>query len=652
MSGDALEYLPAVLGETPFTLDAGEEPTEELLSELLGSTVRVTPAKGLPAKVVTVFENALVPPAFRASPWLAASRAAIVGDDGTGHLGNLPVRYTHDQGLQILYPEAGLGPDDDDDDWEVQLVSFDLIEEPWLPVVSLDGRPDAVGLATLLHNAHTIRGIIGQTPPMTAALYRLVLALAHRVYGPSTLARWEELWSDERLPTDELPKYLSEHPRRFDLFDQDRPFLQCPAVATASPSSAAKLVPYRSVGNNTTLFDHTTSRDEVTLTPAEAARWLVTLQAYDPGGLKTPHTKVKSSQAAPANWFGVVLLEGRDLKQTLLLNLMSYNLDDEQPPNTSLADRPAWEGNPPPPEPDERRPAGWTDLLTWPSRRVWLGHRQIGDETVVDRVVITPGTRLKAEPEENEWMAAYRRLELKKGRRAKCKEDTPAYGPWYPIRLQEHRGVWRHSQELFLAPEARKERRCRQRPAALDHVANMVGREAIPSNTVYTLRVFGQQLDSKFSVVHQSLEETVAAPVALLKAEHKAAGPVIGYSVILVSLVGSALNQMERGYCKEFGREVVSSLELAYWPRLSEPFNRFLRALAKALESGAPLASDWAKDVRRIARGAADRWAEGSPRQGRNLAAAAAHHGKFIGQLNQYIDAYHGHLAGYIEESS
>ncbi|MFC0529058.1 type I-E CRISPR-associated protein Cse1/CasA [Phytohabitans kaempferiae] len=523
--------------------------------------------------------------------------------------------------------------------------SFDLTKEPWLPVICLDGRLEEVSLTSLFHRAHEIRHVIGQTPPMTAALHRLVLALACRVYQPLDSNSWTELWRNERLPTQQLDDYLLKHPGRFDVFDKQRPFFQCPAVATVAASSAAKLVPYRSTGNNTTLFDHTTSRDEIMLAPAEAARWLVTLQAYDPGGLKSPYTKEKSSQAAPANWFGMVLVEGSNLKETLLLNLMPYDPDGEQPRNTFPKDRPVWEADPPAPEPDKRHPLGWTDLLTWPSRRVWLAHRQVGDQTVVDRVVITPGTRLEAAPEDNEWMAAYRRPEVRKG------QKSAAAAGWYPIRLRDLRGVWRHSRELFLAPELSEERR-RQRPATLDHVARMVGRKVISDDAVYTLRVFGQQLDSKSTVVHQVLEEAVAAPVALLKAAHQVAGRIIGHSIELADQVGSALNQMEREYRAELhGSPAAPSLELAYWPSLAVPFDRFLWDLAKALEadqSPTKATREWADDVRRIAEDAAKRWAESSPRQGRNLEVAGACYGRFVGLLGHHVNAYHGFIARYV----
>ncbi|MFY1681639.1 type I-E CRISPR-associated protein Cse1/CasA [Micromonospora sp. WMMD730] len=522
---------------------------------------------------------------------------------------------------------------------------FNLTEQPWLPVVRMDGTRDELDLVELLTDAHLLRRILGQTPPMTAALHRLVLAFMHRAYGPASEVEWAELWRAERLPT---PKVLAD---RFELFDAERPFLQCPAVAGVAASSAAKLVPHRAVGNNTTLFDHTTASAEVRLTPAEAARWLVTLQAYDPGGMKTPYRKDKASQAAPANAMGMVLVEGGTLKETLLLNLMPYCPDDEAPRSTGVDDRPAWEAAPPGPEPDQRHPEGWTDLLTWPARRVWLVPRQIDGSTYVDRVVITPGTRLAGEPQDQEWMAAHRRSKSKKGRTTKGRSTKPTYGPWYPLRLQEHRGIWRFSQELLLAPIGSEERHW-QRPLTLDHVARMVMDGVIPRHAVYTLRVFGQQLDSKGSVVQQSLEETVAMPVALLRADHPVAGPVIGRSIELANLVGSALNQMDREHRAQFKAPAAHGLDLAYWPLLSRPFDALLEALARALESGTspvPAARGWDREVRRIATEAAVRWAEGSPRQGRNLEIAGQCYGQFIDQLNGEINAYRGHLAGYIE---
>ncbi|WP_432050208.1 type I-E CRISPR-associated protein Cse1/CasA [Verrucosispora sp. NA02020] len=524
-------------------------------------------------------------------------------------------------------------------------VRFNLTTQPWVPVVRMNGTHDDIDLVTLLTEAHEIRRILGQSPPMTAALHRLVLALMHRVYGPADGDEWEGLWRAKQLPKPKL------HADRFELFDAVQPFLQCPAVAGVPASSAAKLVPYRAVGNNTTLFDHTTAQAEVRLTPAEAARWLVTLQAYDPGGMKTPYAKDKSSQAAPVNGLGMVLVEGSTLKETLLLNLVPYR-PGESPRTTDLDDRPAWDVPPPGPEPAKRHPKGWTDLLTWPSRRVWLVPRQIDGQTHVDRVVITPGTRLSGELEEHEWMAAHRRPRIREARTTRKGTTAPKYGPWYAVRLQEHRGVWRFSQEMLLAPVASEERHW-QRPLALDHLAAMVVKDVIPRNAVYTLRVFGQQLDSKGSVVQQTLEETVAAPVALLRSDHQVAGAIIGRSIELANLAGSALNQMERQYRAEFRSTASVGLDLTYWPLLSGPFDTFLQALAEALDaeiSPRPATDGWEHAVRRIASEAAERWAERALRHGRSLDVAGQCYEQFLDQLDHDIrPRYRGYLARYVE---
>ena len=170
---------------------------------------------------------------------------------------------------------------------------FNLLEEPWLPVMPRDGTQiEEVSLADLLCHARSYRCLAGSTPTMTAALYRVVLALIHRAYGPGSLSRWGELWRAENgFPGRELAAYADEYGDRFDLFDARRPFFQCPALAAKKASSTAKLVAYRAAGIGRTLFDHTTAAESPALPPAEAARWLITAQMYDTGGLKTQYTK-------------------------------------------------------------------------------------------------------------------------------------------------------------------------------------------------------------------------------------------------------------------------------------------------------------------------------------------------------------------------
>ncbi len=504
--------------------------------------------------------------------------------------------------------------------------SFDLTAEPWVPVVRLSGEPDLVNLADLLRQAHEFRRIAAEAPTMTAALHRLVIALFHRVYGPSTETAWVELWQDGRLPAEPLRQYLDRHPDRFDLFHPERPFLQCPGLSTLAPSSPGKLVPYRAVGNNVTLFDHTTSSDRLLLSPAEAARWLVTAQAFDPGGMKTPYQKDKSSEKAPGNSLGIVLVEGKNLKETLLLNALVYEPELEKPAMTTVADAPAWERAAPPPTPDKRTARGWTDLLTWPSRRILLSVDRTSSPPMVDGVVLTPGTRLDVRLSDEEKMAAFR---IPRDTKGKPKRDVPLL----PVRLRQVRGIWRHSVELLLV-DLWEEQKTRQRPPALDQIAQLA--EHLPADTVYTLRVFGQQLDSKASVVEAWLEEEVPAPVALVRAKDESLGALLGCAITLADEAGSALRALQTEYRRELRAKVLADIDLGYWPQLPGPFGEFLVRLGEVRNNGRsehPVARRWGHTVEELARTTADRWATGASTEASKLMVLGKHMGRFRSRL-------------------
>jgi CRISPR system Cascade subunit CasA len=530
---------------------------------------------------------------------------------------------------------------------------FNLLEDRWLPVIPLNGpAAEEVSLAGLLRDARRYRRLAGTTPTMTAALHRIVLALVHRVYGPASLCRWGELWQAERgFPCEDLAAYAAAYGSTFELFDSSRPFLQCPALAGKKASSTATLVAYRATGSNTTLFDHTTAGEMPVLAPAEAARWLVTTLMYDTGGTKTPYTTTRFSETGLGNRFGCVVVEGASLHETLLLNTVIYDPAAERPWMTSRQDRPAWEADQPPgPEPDERPPYGWTDLLTWPSRRILLRPTQHAeDHAAVTGVVLAPGTRMRASLADVELMAAFTRPWRKGSLR----------GPLQPIVLEDVSGVWRHSRDLLLSgeplwrsatpgrprassslpiPATEPER---LRPEALNQISEAAGAGLISGDAVYTLRVFGQKLlENKGGATHAWYEEVIPAPVALIRAADERTGYLIGHAVTLAAHLGEALGAMQRGYRNAFGADSPDSrrrpgrasptmLEIEYWPNLAAPFAGFLRALGPA--TGHHLAERealdrWCAAAAGAADNAAGQWLSAVPRRDRGLLAAVACH--------------------------
>nr|WP_281269694.1 type I-E CRISPR-associated protein Cse1/CasA [Phytoactinopolyspora halophila] len=556
----------------------------------------------------------------------------------------------HRDGTDILIPRSCRGG----------TLSYRLTEQPWVPVVDCDGHALELGLRDVLRRAHQLRWVDAEAPPVTAALHRLLIAVLHRVVeGPRNRHEWRRLWSAESLPEDRIDAYFDDHARAFDLFDDERPFFQCPALADLQARSAAQLVHFRAVGNNATLFDQTTAGERLVLSAAEAARWLVTVQAYDPGGLKTPFTKVKQSQRAPCNNFGTVVVEGDTLKETLLLNLVLHEPDANEPKHTSSADRPSWEAEPPSPEPEKRVTKGWLDVLTWQSRRVLLHRTSDEDGATVDGAVITPGDAMEEQLHWVEKMAAFHQPE----RRSRRSSDEQRQ--WQPIQLHRLRGIWRHAREMLIPEDDFGH----IRPHVLNHVADRLADGFLPTNEVFTIRVFGQQLDdSGGGSVQTWLQEQLPAPAALLRAEkvysdseHAAVetdswanGALIGICVELADDVGQAIKKLvdrwrESLSAQHSAREKRNApynvgLEQDYWPRLAPEFDKFLSNLGYAAlnaSSREPLVLEWKDTVRNVASVAVDRWAVAvQQRRVRQLDAVAKHYEWFRGRLHGLCDDF------------
>jgi CRISPR system Cascade subunit CasA len=254
--------------------------------------------------------------------------------------------------------------------------TFNLIDEPWIPCIRLDGHAEPLSLRDTLIQAHAIREIYTDSPLTVAALHRLLLAILHRLFGPKDRQVWVELWKAGKWDTARLEDYLAEHHPRFYLFDEQHPFYQVaqfPSGAGRGQHPITQLSPELSSGHNITLFDHSFDPMPEPISAAEAARRLVTLQAFNIGfGISHKEGKTRYSfldaPCARGAWF---LVEGDTLFQTLLLSMRQYPYTGSRLPDEPGKDRLAWEMDDPfSPRRDE--PFGYLDYLTWQSLRVRL----------------------------------------------------------------------------------------------------------------------------------------------------------------------------------------------------------------------------------------------------------------------------------------
>lgn len=77
-------------------------------------------------------------------------------------------------------------------------MSFDLLRQAWVPVVTDDFQLSEISLIALFERWTTLREILADNPPTTLALYRFLLAILHRAYdGPRDPLHWDHICRDD-----------------------------------------------------------------------------------------------------------------------------------------------------------------------------------------------------------------------------------------------------------------------------------------------------------------------------------------------------------------------------------------------------------------------------------------------------------------------
>lgn len=288
---------------------------------------------------------------------------------------------------------------------------FNLVQDPWVSVRLADGDLAQLSLDQIFARLGEIRSLAGESPVQDAAVLRLLLAIAHSALGPSTernhnpefdgldkpaFSEWAALWRDPARLCSACRAYLSEWSDRFELLDEHRPFYQVAGLSTGKEEVGPLVRLVLDVPNDEEkqYFTVRAGAGISSLTFAEAARWLVTVQAFDTSGIKSgvvgdPRTKGGKGYPIGPAWaaqLGLVYAEGDHLAETLLLNLVRGNTasggwhsDDDVTAN----DIAPWERE------DEQAIGvgvragthedlapveGVVDVLTWQARRALLQH--------------------------------------------------------------------------------------------------------------------------------------------------------------------------------------------------------------------------------------------------------------------------------------
>lgn len=260
---------------------------------------------------------------------------------------------------------------------------FNLTEESWISCLMPDGTIKEFGLLETLTKAHEIKEISDDSPLIVVSLYRLLLAVLHRNFGPKDFEEWKNLWRKGFWNAEKLKAYFESEncQNRFNLFDEERPFYQYPKVTKKGNVDSDKLpietlMQEKATGANATLFDHSFKSKQSVCSPAQAARYLIARHNFSlAGGVSYPFNL---SNGILVKGFSV-LATGNNLFETLALNLIVYYRDKPMPVQDAdgiSLDKPFWEREllQEATEKDKEGtvPLGYLDYLTWQSRRLKL----------------------------------------------------------------------------------------------------------------------------------------------------------------------------------------------------------------------------------------------------------------------------------------
>lgn len=474
---------------------------------------------------------------------------------------------------------------------------FNLVDEPWIMAVPVGGVAATYSLREVFRQAGHIRQLTGELPTQSFALLRLLLAIVYRaVEGPVGVDDWVALrdhWPDVVADID---AYLTRHRDRFELFDEVAPFYQVAGLRTAKGEALPVRKIVADVPDGVQYLTLRTGSGIESLSVDEAARWLVHVHGFDPSGIKSGlvgDPRVKGGKVYPlgtawAGQLGGVHLFGATLRDTILLNLVARDVDDD----AGWADLPPWE-RPPLTAGEEvaggRPPRGVVDAYTWQSRRV----RLVGAGRRVTGVVLgygdplSPQNRASVEP-----MTAWRYSEPQSKKAGRPVQMPRAH----QLGAQPWRGL-----EALLALGGTAEARQGRAPGVVEWASELTDAGALVGGHAVRTRAIGMVYGSNSSVIEDIVDDSLTLPADLLRNDAAqlrltAVGQVERARDAVTALAGLARNLAAAAGADATDGDADRARELGY-AVLDGPFRSWLIGL-RPDELHADAAARWQRLAR------------------------------------------------------
>lgn len=477
---------------------------------------------------------------------------------------------------------------------------FNLLHEPWIRVLTERGVIQEVSISNALIHAHEYHGLAGELVTQDVVVMRLLLAILQTIVyryddegeeelledKSEALRRWKSIWDRGCFDREIIHSYLSEWEDRFWLFHQTRPFYQVPEAGDGTECSAAKLNGMISESNNKIrLFSERCGIQKEQLTFPEAARWLLYVNGFDDTSAKP---KKKGSPSAGVGWLGklgLIYAEGKNLFETLLLNLVLVSGQGK----VWKDPKPQWELDAP--RKDERTeipmPDNQAELLTLQSRRILLKRQR-------DRVTgyyLLGGDYWDKENAVDEQMTVWQEIPGKK--------NEESY--WQPKRHSPERQMWRDFANIFCQEDGKRN------PGIVAWIMLLKKRKLIDQENkilfktasvkygdkdFFAIDVFGDYLSLQtglFTDIGGDWEEEIRNEVEIC--DHVA------------GIVGILKRNLNRATGQDTDSDVPSVKETYYY-RIDQPFRVWISEISgeEDLSQAEEVRMQWRKEAYRLVR--------------------------------------------------
>ena len=200
------------------------------------------------------------------------------------------------------------------------MIGFDVLNEPWIPVIALDGTSRELGILGVLSEADRISEVACESPLETYAVQRFLIAFLMDAYRFPKAGDRKRLFESGRFDNETIMEYVElcrSEGVTFDLFDEKRPFYQ---AVLDEKKDCCKIKPVTYLfhsnpsGDNHIHFEHDSSK---MASPSESFRALLAMQTFTAAGGRGYYRSVNGDPC----WY--VLLRGKNLFETLCLSMLS-----------------------------------------------------------------------------------------------------------------------------------------------------------------------------------------------------------------------------------------------------------------------------------------------------------------------------------------